>query len=190
MKPIPKVATGACLLLAVGLGALVFRGRTTVRAPNPAEVLTPTQAEDGGSEPVTIPAAPVLRNNATPPGHLALEFGYKVGAIAYTYRLGLAFDADADRGTMDFGVAEGRATASVPVTRRWSESRHAYFVATSHDFADGASSPNLCIRAVLGPSKAALDLAGASLCVMQRDADGRCHPATLACGQVRQGAAS
>ena len=187
MKPISKLAVGACVILAVGGGLIaVRRSRTAPEAPSPAETLAATQPADGGSEPLNVPATPILRNAATTPGRLAVSFGYKVGATSYAYRLGLAFDQDADRGTIDVGVAGRDAAEATPVTRRWSESRHAYLVATSHDFAEGSvPAPNLCIRAVIGPSKAALDLGGASLCVMQRDGDGRCHPATLACGQIR-----
>ncbi len=189
MKPLIKLAAGACVVAALGLGLLAAnRSRPVVTAPNPAEMLTAAQPEDGGTEPTALPPAPVLTNSATEGEKLAVSFGYKLGTTSYAYRLGLTFPAEAENGTMDLAVARGRAdeVETVPVKRHWSDSRHAYLVAAAHDFPEvGAPVPNLCIRAVLGPSKVALNLHGASLCVMQRDADGRCHPSTLACGQLR-----
>ncbi len=189
MKPFLKLAIGACLVLALGLGLLATRRyRSVPVVPDPAEVLTAVKAQDGGTEPDALPVSPVLKNKKVEPEQATFDFGYRIGATTYAYRLGLAFGADTEAGTMALGALRNGADGvdTFPVTRRWSESRHAYLVAASHDFAgSGAPVPNLCIRAVLGPSKAALDLQGASLCVMQRDGDGGCHAATLACGQLR-----
>ena len=73
--------------------------------------------------------------------------------------------------------------------RRFDEPRHAYAVALSGSFGapsrGGPVVPALCIKAVIGPSKADYDLTGASICVAQRDAAGECHPETLACGLIR-----
>ncbi len=189
MKPFLKLAIGACLVLALGLGLLAARRyRSNPIVPDPAEVLTATRAQDGGTEPDALPASPVLKNKTSTPGDAAFDFGYRIGATTYAYRLGLTFGADAEAGTMALGALRNGADGvdTFPVARRWSESRRGYLVAASHDFTGpGAPVPNLCVRAVLGPGKTTLDLQGASLCVMQRDGDGGCHAATLACGQLR-----
>lgn len=189
MKPILKLAIGACVVLVIGLGSLAYRrNRVAPVAPDPADVLTAVQPEDGGSEPGALPTAPILKNRATEPGRLSVDFGYRIGTTSYAYRLAMGFAADADAGTVELGAVRTRADGgdTFPATRRWSQSRQAYLVAVAHNFADASTPiPNLCLRAVLGSSKATLDLQTASLCVMQRDVDGRCHPTTLACGLIR-----
>lgn len=186
-----KLAAGLCLLFLVVAGsALVYRSTRppSATSADAATTLSATQAEDGGTEPVALPATPVLKNNAADPGLLDVSFGYKVGNTAYAYHLALAFPADADKGTMDLAPAGGKspAAATFPVERRFSDSRKAYLIAVSRDLgAMTPAVPSLCVRAVVGPSKASFDLGDASLCVMQRDQDGRCHPTTLACGLIR-----
>jgi hypothetical protein len=186
-----KLAAALCLLfLFVAGSALVYRNSRAplATAADPATTLSPTKAEDDGTEPVALPATPVLKNNAADPGLLDLSFGYKVGSTAYAYHLSLAFPADADKGTMDLAPPTGKTAdaAAFPVERRFSESRKAYLIAVSRDLgAMVPAVPSLCVRAVVGPSKAGFDLSDASLCVMQRDQDGRCHPTTLACGLIR-----
>jgi hypothetical protein len=91
-------------------------------------------------------------------------------------------------GTMDLATPNGTNADldPFPVERHFSDSRKAYLIAVSHDLSKMTPAvPSLCVRAVLGPSKTRFDLSDASLCVMQRDQDGRGHPATLACGVIR-----
>ena len=190
MTPTAKgfIALSAVVAVA-GAGALVVaKRRAPAGAPvDPSEVLRATRAEDGGTEPVALPDGPVLRNTSRDPGRMVVDFGYRTGAGAFVYRLGLAFAGEAETGTMDLGVPRG-ATDSLdqfPAERRWSGSRGAYLVAVSHALARRPAVPSLCVRAVIGPTKAGFDLHDASLCVMQRDGDGRCHPTTLACGLIR-----
>jgi hypothetical protein len=175
------------IILVLG-GVLLYRHAsapgTTMDA---ATILSPVQAEDGGTEPVSIPERPVLKNSAREPGRLAVDFGYAIGKTTYGYRLALAFAPDVANGTMDLGAARGKAERLDQFTadRRWSETRKAYLVAVSHDLTK-YDVPSLCVRAVIGPDATRLDLSQASLCVMQRDQDGRCHPSTLACGMLRE----
>ena len=185
------VVLGA-LAAVIALGAAGFWARTrtpAVATADAAETLRPVQAQDGGTEPAALPDAPVLKAVFSDPGHIRVDFGYApAGGNAYAYRLDLAFAPDADRGTMGLGARGGHARdpQPIPVERRWSESRNAYLVAVSRDL--GALTPpipSLCIRAVLGPSRTQIDLGAASLCAMQRDPTGRCHPSTLACGLLR-----
>ncbi len=177
---------GVILVLAV-LGFVAYR---STMAPSEmvdaAEILSPVMAEDGGTEPSALPAAPVLKSSAREPGRAAFDFGYKVGKTTYAYRVALSFPPDVEKGTMDLGVAKDRSDSldQFPTDRHWSESRKAYYVAVSHDLKK-YDVPSLCVRAVIGPTMASLDLSQASLCVMQRDQDGRCHPTTLACGLLR-----
>jgi hypothetical protein len=186
-----KLAAALCLLFLFVAGtALVYRNtrQPSATSADAATVLSPTKAEEDGTEPVALPATPVLKNNAADPGLLDLTFGYKVGATAYAYHLALAFAPESDKGTLDLAPSSGKIDdgASVPVERRFSESRKAYLVAVSRDLGKLAPAvPSLCVRAVVGPSKTSFDLSEASLCVMQRDQDGRCHPSTLACGLIR-----
>jgi hypothetical protein len=184
-----KLAAALCLLFLVVAGsALVYRNTRPPSAAiaDAATTLTATQAEDGGTEPVALPATPVLKNNAADPGLLDVTFGYKVGSKAYAYHLALAFAPDADKGTMDLETPQGKTADAFPIERRFSETRKAYLIAVSRDLgAMVPAVPSLCVRAVVGPSKTSFDLGDASLCVMQRDQDGRCHPTTLACGLLR-----
>ena len=191
MTPNLKLAAGLCLLfLVVGGSALVYRGTRapTAAVADAAITLSAARAEEGGTEPVALPSTPVLKNAATDPKSLAVDFGYKVGKTAYAYHLAFAFAPDADMGTMELAPTNGKAADlnPFPVERHFSESRKAYLIAVSHDLGTMTPAvPSLCVRAVVGPSKTSFDLRDASLCVMQRDQDGRCHPTTLACGLIR-----
>ncbi|WP_158809513.1 hypothetical protein [Beijerinckia sp. L45] len=186
-----KLAAALCLLFLVVAGsALVYRNTRppSATSADPATVLSATKAEDEGTEPVALPATPVLKNAAADPGLLDVAFGYKVGSTAYAYHLALAFAPDADKGSMTLATPQSQPVDAVtfPVERHFSESRKAYLIAVSRDLGTMTPAvPSLCVRAVVGPSKTGFDLTDASLCVMQRDQDGRCHPTTLACGLIR-----
>jgi hypothetical protein len=177
-------------MVIIGGGIVLYREVSVPAAAvvDPATILRAAQPVAGGTEPVALPAGPVLRNAAHDPNRVSVEFGYAVGGYPYAYSLSLAFSPDSDLGSMDI-VPAGHPVPTreaFPAERRWSETRKAYLVAVSHEIpARTARAPSLCVRAVLGPSRAELDLGKASLCVMLHDHDGRCHPSTLACGLIR-----
>ena len=200
----PLRLAGAVVLLFVllvgGLYAyrslMLFDGRT----PEGFQLLTP-MPNSAGFEPAAQPRGPVLANRSAS-GGLAVDFGYKVGSIAYSYALTLdlprdgrqgdASQGDASQGDASQGEAEVTArhanrtassrTAAVP---RWDEPRQAYAVALTETFDTEPKVPALCFKAVVGPSLQHLDLAHASICIAQRDMQGQCHPETLACGLIR-----
>ena len=183
-----KVIAGVVLAVAVLIGGLYalrsmmsFNGRT----PEGYKLLASVPGA-AGFEPETSPATPVLENEST--SDLAVNFGYRVADISYSYSLDLAFP---DRGEQGHAKLIARhatrsATLDVPVTRRWDAPRGAYQVAVQDRFDIEPPVPALCLKAVIGPSLATYDLKAASICIAQRDSKGDCHPETLACGQIRQ----
>ena len=156
----------------------------SLRTPEGFALLTPVPGSIG-FEPKHRPRGPVLRNQA--PGSLAVDFGYKVGGVPYGYSLALTFAPGAEQGRAVVTVHHDGRTASTDsaATRRFDEPRKAYSVALSTKFMISPPVPALCIKAVVGPDLARYDLADGTLCVAQRDADGTCHPETLACGVLR-----
>jgi hypothetical protein len=136
-------------------------------------------------EPINLPKAPVLENQST--SDLAVNFGYKVGGIPYSYSLELAFPpgATAGRAKVTARHATRSATIDAPANRAWDEPRKAYAVALEDKFDIDPAVPALCIKAVIGPRDVGYELSGASLCIAQRDNRGTCHPETLACGLIR-----
>ena len=147
-----------------------------------AAALTPVRGASG-FEPRERPSGPVLRSKGA--GGLDVDFAYCPGQGCCDYRLVLAFAPGAAEGRATLVARrDGRvATLESPAVRRWDEPRRSYSVALS-DPGRGAA-PALCIKAVIGPSLDALDLADGTLCAAQRDAGGTCHPETLACGLLR-----
>ena len=183
-----KTVALVVLVLILVVGALVawrFAGRGTGTTPEGFALLTPVPGATG-FEPKDRPTGPELRNHA--PGSLAVDFGYKVGGVPYAYSLALTFAPGAEQGRVTVTVHRDGRTASTDseASRRFDEPRHAYSVALSTRFMISPPVPALCIKAVLGPDLARYDLAEGTLCVAQRDADGTCHPETLACGLLRQ----
>ncbi len=187
MTKVFKVVVGAGALLLVLVGGLygyrslmLYDGRT----PEGYPLLTAVGGE--GFEPSAPPAKPVLANQSA--SDLAINFGYRVADISYSYSLALAFPKGAERGEAKLTARHDTrsATVTVPVTRRWDEPRHAYAVALADRFAIDPAVPALCVKAVIGPSLATYDLKDATLCIAQRDTGGGCHPETLACGAIRQ----
>ena len=187
MTRVFKLVVGAGALAAVLVGGLygyrslmLYDGRTPEGYPLLAAVT-------GGEsfEPPTRPTAPVLENQST--GDLAVNFGYRVADISYSYSLALAFPNGSEQGQAKLIARHDTrsATLDVPVVRRWDEPRHAYEVALADRFAIDPAVPALCLKAVIGPSLATYDLKDASLCIAQRDSGGGCHPETLACGAIR-----
>ena len=179
---------GAVLLfgvLVVGLygyrSLMLWGGRT----PEGYQLLTPVPGASG-FEPTTQPSGPVLESQSS--SDLAVNFGYKVGGIAYSYSLVLDFPRDADQGHAVLTVRHSNRSASSDsdTVRRWDEPRKAFAVALADTFDIEPKVPALCLKAVIGPSKTRYDLADASVCVAQRDATGKCHPETLACGVIRE----
>lgn len=136
-----------------------------------------------GFEPGERPKEPVLRSKAA--DGLDVDFGYRTGGTCCGYTLVLAFPPGAPTGTATIVARrDGRTTRTeMPAARRWDEPRKSYAVALSGP--SGGAAPALCIKAVIGPSLDALDLADGTLCAAQRDAGGGCHPETLACGLLR-----
>jgi len=105
-----------------------------------------------GFEPTTLPNGPVLENQAN--GDLAVNFGYKVGGIPYSYSLALSFPAKAESGHATMTVRHATRTASTEADalRRWDEPRKAYVVALQSTFNVEPAVPALCVKAVIGPS--------------------------------------
>lgn len=159
---------------------MLFDGRT----PEGFELLTRMPGA-AGFEPTALPPGPRLENQAS--GSLDVEFGYKVDAIPYSYSLDLAFPASAQEGKASVTVrhATRSQTVTMKAVRRWDTPRGAYAVALEPVFDMQPSVPALCIKTVIGPSLATLQLKDGSICVARRDRDGQCHPETLACGLVR-----
>jgi hypothetical protein len=182
-----KLIGGAVALLILLVGGLyayrslmLWDGRT----PEGYELLA-AMPGSAGFEPKTLPVGPVLENQSA--GDLAVNFGYKVGGISYSYSLALAFPGDGAQGTATLVARHATRSANldVPVTRRWDEPRKAYQVALAGRFDIEPAVPALCVKAVVGPSLKGFDTKDASLCVAQRDVKGECHPETLACGLIR-----
>ncbi len=187
MTKVLKAAVGVGALLLVLVGGLfgyrslmLYDGRT----PEGYPLLTAIEGSEG-FEPSTLPAKPVLANQS--PSDLAVNFGYRVADISYSYSLALAFPKGAEQGEAKLIARHGTrsATVDLPVTRRWDEPRHAYAVALADRFAIDPAVPALCVKAVIGPNLATYDLKDATLCIAQRDNGGGCHPETLACGAIR-----
>jgi hypothetical protein len=166
------------LKLAIGLGVLVvvlvagIYGYRAVmlsegRTPEGYQLLTsmPGAASFAPEHPPTVP---VLENDS--PDKLAVDFGYRVAGISYSYSLSLDFPPDADQGKAKVVARHSSREGSVETsaTRFWDAPRQAYAVALQD------------------PERARYDLSHASLCVAQRDGKGNCHPETLACGLIRQ----
>lgn len=181
------------LLLTAGLysyrSLMLLDGRT----PEGYQLLTP-MADAQSFEPRALPAEPVLENQS--PTDLAVNFGYKVAGIPYSYSLELMFPSKGagkpDAASLDIGKAKitvrhatRGATVDGAVTRRWDAPRHAYAVAVEDGFQLEPAVPALCVKAVIGPSQTGYDLKDASLCIAQRDVKGACHAETLACGLIR-----
>ena len=186
-RPLKLIGGAAVLLILLVAGRYAYRvlmlwdGRT----PEGYQMLT-ALPDTPGFEPKIMPAGPVLDNQSTT--DLAVNFGYNVGHIPYSYSLALAFPPSSDTGHATLTVRHATRSASVEtdVSRRWDEPRKAYAVALTGTFAIDPAVPSLCIKAVIGPSQKNYDLKEASLCVAQRDTAGTCHPETLACGRIRQ----
>ncbi len=171
------------VLLVAGLYAyrslMLYEGRT----PEGYQLLTPVAAQS--FEPQTLPQEPVLANQS--PRDLAVNFGYKVGTIPYSYSIALSFPGPDDVGRAIVTVRHSTRDASVEAStvRRWDEPRKAYAVALQDKFDIQPAVPALCIKMLIGPQTKSYDLHDASLCVAQRDVSGACHPETLACGLIR-----
>jgi hypothetical protein len=175
-------ALALVILLAVGLYAyrslMISEGRT----PEGYALLTAMPA--AGFEPRDLPAGPALENKS--PQGLTVDVGYMVGGIAYSYSLALHFDgSDTGRATVTARHATREASVDTKAIRRWDEPRRAFAVALQDRFDIEPAVPALCIKTVIGPQSAPFDLRDASLCVAQMDANGACHPETLACGTLR-----
>ena len=188
MAGLPKSILGVVLLFGVLVSGLygyrslmLWGGRT----PEGYQLLTPMPGATG-FEPSTQPSGPVLESQSS--SDLAVNFGYKVGGIPYSYSLVLDFKRDADQGHAILTVRHSNRSASSEsdTVRHWDEPRKAYAVALADAFSLEPKAPALCLKAVIGPSKTRYDLADGSICIAQRDATGECHPETLACGIIRQ----
>lgn len=184
LKPIVSVL-GLLVVLLGGLyvyrALMLWDGRT----PEGYQLLTAVP-DSMGFEPTELPKRPVLENQST--SDLAVNFGYRVGNVPYSYSLVLAF---APKGTDGHATVIARhATRSASIetatARRWDEPRKSYAVALQEKFDIQPSVPSLCIKAVIGPDQSNYDLKDGSVCVAQRDGHGGCHPETLACGLIRQ----
>lgn len=183
------------LMLAAGLVVLVavlVAGRYLYRSLMQYEGMTPdgyplltAVRGSSGFEPTSLPVHPVLDNTST--SDLAVDFGYKVGGIPYSYSLVLAFPPGSDHGRARMTVrhSERGASTDVEVIRRWDEPRKAWAVALQQQFDIQPNVPSLCVKAVIGPSDTGYDLKDGSICIAQRDGAGVCHTETLACGQIR-----
>lgn len=183
-----KLIVGALalvLVLVAGLygyrSVMLWNGRT----PEGYQMLT-SVPNAAGFEPAALPKDPVLENQST--SDLAVNFGYKVGGIPYSYSMVLTFPAKSAEGHATVTVRHATRTASVETNalRRWDEPRKAYSVALQDRFDIDPAVPALCIKAVIGPNNDSYDLKDGSVCIAQRDANGGCHPETLACGLIRQ----
>ena len=147
-------------------------------------MLTPVPGSES-FEPPSPPSRPVLENQSA--SDLAVNFGYEVGGIPYSYSLVLAFPANSEAGHATMTVRHSNRVSSrdSDVVRRWDDPRHAYAVALTDDFDLQPKAPALCVKAVIGDSMKTYDLKSGSVCIAQRDAQGLCHPETLACGLIR-----
>lgn len=172
------------LVLMAGLygyrSLMLYEGRT----PEGYQLLTPMPGVEG-FEPKAMPPGPTLTNQSA--STLAVNFGYKVGNIPYSYSLALTFPDGSTSGHATMTVRHANRDASVEAStvRRWDEPRKAYIVALQDRFDIEPAVPALCVKAVIGPQASSYDLRDASICVAQRDAGGNCHPETLACGLIR-----
>ena len=185
--PLRLVLGGVLLfgVLVVGLYAyrslMLWGGRT----PEGYQLLTPMPGSTG-FEPSAQPSGPVLESQSST--DLAVNFGYKVGGIPWSYSLVLEFKRDADKGRAILTVRHSNRSASSEseTVRRWDVPRKAFAVALADTFDIEPKAPALCLKAVIGPNKTRYDLSDGSICIAQRDASGQCHPETLACGIIRQ----
>ena len=184
------VGAAVLAVAVVAFGLVGYRAmmRWTGRTPEGYQILTAVPGASG-FEPAKLPAGPVLESQSS--RDLALNFGYRVAGVAHAYSLVLDFPRDAEEGHATLVARIGRRslTCESGAVRHFDEPRHAYAVALAGSFKgfprEGAAVPALCVKAVIGASKADYDLADASICVAQRDAAGECHPETLACGLIR-----
>ncbi len=183
-----KLVGGLAILMVVFVSGLyayrslmLWGGRT----PEGYQMLTPIPGASG-FEPSMQPPGPILDNQSS--SDLAVNFGYKVGGIPYSYSLVLEFPRESEDGRAVVTVRHSNRSASSQSTtsRRWDEPRKAFAVAINETFDSEPKAPALCLKAVIGPSKSNYDLKDATLCIAQRDASGQCHPETLACGLIRQ----
>ena len=185
--PFRLIAGAVALLLLLVAGRYAYRALMLMdgRTPEGYQMLT-SMPGAAGFEPKALPPGPVLENQSTT--DLAVNFGYKVGEIPYSYSLALTFPdrADAGRATLTVRHATRAASVDGEALRRWDEPRKAFAVALTDTFAVEPAVPSLCIKAVIGPERKDYDLKAASLCIAQRDHAGNCHPETLACGLIRQ----
>lgn len=183
-----KVIVGAVVVLSLLVLGLYAYRTSMLFGARTAEGFRLLTAMPGatGFEPTIMPSGPVLANKST--SDLDVDFGYKVGATAYSYSLALSFPANDDHGTAKVVArhAGNSVTLDAPAVRRWDEPRKGYAVALVEDFGAPPGVPSLCIKAVIGPSEARVDLKDGSICIAQRDRAGACHPETLACGLIRQ----
>lgn len=186
-RPLSLFGGAAVGLLVLVAGLYAYRSLKLVDGETPEGFAMLTPVRDSQSfEPKALPREPVLANRSA--SGVAVDFGYKVAGIPYSYTLDLAFPAKADQGTAKVTVSHANRTETVEGTasRRWDAPRAAYAVALEDRFDVDPAVPSLCIKAVIGPSDTTIDLKGASICVAQRDVKGACHPETLACGLIRQ----
>lgn len=184
LKPIVYVL-GLLIVLVVGLyvyrTVMLWDGRT----PEGYKLLT-AMPDAMGFEPTDLPKGPVLENQST--SDLAVNFGYRVGDIPYSYSLVLAFAPQGMDGHATVTARHSTRSASVETAtvRRWDAPRKAYAVALHEKFNIQPTVPSLCIKAVIGPDPSNYDLKDGSICVAQRGTNGDCHAETLACGLIRQ----
>jgi hypothetical protein len=182
----PLKLLGGALALVILLAGVLYAYRSMMlaegRTPEGYKLLTAAPA--AGFEPSGLPQRPILANTASQ--GLAIDFGYVVGGIPYSYSLTLRFEgSDAGRATVTARHATREASVETPAVRRWDAPRRAFAVALQDRFDLEPAVPALCIKTVIGGDSAPLDLRDASLCVAQMDATGACHPETLACGTIR-----
>ena len=187
MNPLKLVGGLVALVVVLVAGLYGYRALMLSQGRTPEGYALLTGLPGAASfAPAEMPAHPVLENTSA--DGLAVDFGYRVGGISYSYSLALSFPPDADQGkaTVVARHANRTSTVEAATTRLWDAPRDAYAVALQDKFDIDPAVPALCIKALIGPSRKRYDLAHASLCVAQRDGTGHCHPETLACGQIRQ----
>ena len=186
-RPIKLVGGAVVLMVVLVAGIYAYRSLMLWdgRTPEGYQLLTPMPGA-AGFEPTEQPKGPILENQSS--SDFAINFGYKVGGIPYSYSLVLDFPRDADDGQAVVTVRHSNRSASSKsaTARRWDEPRKAFAVALTDAFEIDPKAPALCLKAVIGPSKTSYDLKNGSLCVAQRDSSGQCHPETLACGLLHQ----
>lgn len=186
-RPIKLIGGAIALLILLVAGLYAYRSLMlwAGRTPEGYQLLTVIPNSES-FEPKALPPGPVLENQSA--SDLAVNFGYKVGGIPYSYSLELSFPEKADQGRAKVTARHANRGGSVEAatTRSWDAPRKAYAVALQDKFDIDPAVPALCIKAVIGPTDTRYDLKGASLCIAQRDVKGTCHPETLACGLIRQ----